>query len=318
MRITIIVLVVVILLGIFGPTTLYTVDEIQLAVVTRFGEIRDIHTTPGLKVKTPFIDSVKRFDKRILRVDMAPSTLPDKEKQFLIIDAYTRYRITDVKKFFEKLGSLDRAEDRIGRIVISALREEIAQRERQEIIGARIVDTDNGERVVIGTDTRQEILSVVLAAADKVVNEPENDFGVQIMDVRIKRADFPEATQQSIFNRMQIERQRISGELRAEGQEERDRIEADVNRQRTILLAEAQRQAQLTRGEGEAEAIEIFAQALEQDPEFFAFQRSLEAYRKFLSTNTTVILSSESDLFQFLQDPSGSQSVNAGAEEPQE
>jgi membrane protease subunit HflC len=249
---------------------------------------------------------------------MAPSTLPDKEKQFLIIDAYTRYRITDVKKFFEKLGSLDRAEDRIGRIVISALREEIAQRERQEIIGARIVDTDDGERVVIGTDTRQEILSVVLAAADKVVNEPENDFGVQIMDVRIKRADFPEATQQSIFNRMQIERQRISGELRAEGQEERDRIEADVNRQRTILLAEAQRQAQLTRGEGEAEAIEIFAQALEQDPEFFAFQRSLEAYRKFLSTNTTVILSSESDLFQFLQDPSGSQSVNAGAEEPQE
>lgn len=318
MRFTITVLVILILLGIFGPTTLYTVDETQLAVVTRFGDIRDIHDKPGLKVKTPFIDSVKRFDKRVLRVDMAPSTLPDKEKQFLIIDAYTRYRITDVKKFFEKLGSLDRAEDRIGRIVISALREEIAQRERQEIIGARIVDTDEGERVVIGTDTRQEILSVVLADADEIVKEPENDFGVEILDVRIKRADFPEATEQSIFNRMQVERQRISRELRAEGQEERDTIEADVDRRRTILLAEAQREAQLTRGEGEAEAIEIFAQALEQDPEFFAFQRSLEAYRKFLSTNTTVILSSESDLFQFLQDPSGIQSDNAGVGEPQE
>ena len=308
MKTAIIVVVVVILLGIFGPQTLYTVDETQLVVVTRFGEIQDIHVSPGLYVKLPFVESVNRFDKRVLRVDVPPSTLPDKDKEFLVIDAYARYRITDVKRFFEKLGNLDRAEDRIGRIVISSLREEVAKRDKQEIIGAREEKAIDGETgleitVVIPTDTRQEILDKVLAASDLGVRSPENDFGVQIIDVRIKRADFPEAAQQNIFSRMRAERDRISREFRAKGQEERDKIEASANRDRAIILANADRQAQITRGEGEAAAIEIVAKALEQGPEFFAFQRSLEAYKKFLSTNTTVVLSSEAELFQFLQSP---------------
>ena len=125
------------LLGIFGPTTLFTVDETQQVVVTRFGNVRAVHTSPGLKVKVPFIDQVNTFDKRLLRVDVPPSSLPDAEKEFLIIDAYARYRIKDVRKFFEKLETLERAEDRIGRIVISALREEIAKRIKEEIIGAK-------------------------------------------------------------------------------------------------------------------------------------------------------------------------------------
>ena len=304
MRTAIIVIGIVILLAIFGPTTLFTVDETQLVVVTRFGEVRGIHTSAGLKVKVPFIDSANRFDKRLLRVDVPQSTLPDREKEFLVIDAYARYHITDVRKFFEKLETLERAEDRIGRIVISALREEVAKKTKEEIIGAR-VETVDGDEVVVATNTRQEILDVVRAASDAAVRSPENDFGVEILDVRMKRADFPEAAQQNIFNRMREERIRISKEFRAEGQEERDRIEASANRERTIILAEAERTAQLTRGEGEAEAIRIFAEALEQDPEFFAFQRSLEAYKKFLSRNTTVVLSSEAVLFQFLQDPHG-------------
>ena len=161
------------------------------------------------------------------------------------------------------------------------------------------------EEVVVATNTRQEILDIVRAASDKAVRSSDNDFGVQILDVRMKRADFPEAAQQNIFNRMREERVRISKEFRAKGQEERDRIEASANRERTIILADAEREAQLTRGEGEAEAIRIFAEALQQDPEFYAFQRSLEAYKKFLTTNTTVILSSEAEIFQFLQDPKG-------------
>ena len=304
MRTAIIVIVVVILLAIFGPQTLYTVDETQLVVVTRFGDVRAVHASSGLKAKVPFIDSVNGFNRRLLRVDVPPSTLPDREKEFLVIDAYARYRIIDVRKFFEKLGTTERAEDRIGRIVISGLREEIGNRIKEEIIGAR-KEGPEGQEVVIGTDTRQEILDIVRAASDKAVNSTENDFGVEVVDVRIKRADFPEAAQQNIFSRMRAERDRISREFRAEGQEERDKIEASANRDRAIILADAERQANLTRGDGEAQAIEILAGALQQDPEFYAFQRSLEAYKKFLSTNSTVILSSEAELFQFLDNPAG-------------
>ena len=288
---------------------MFTVDETQLVVVTRFGKIRDIHRSPGLSLKAPFIDTVNTFDKRILRVDMRPDTVPDKEKEFLIIDAYTRYKIIDVRKFFEKLRTISSAEDRIGRIVISALRQEIGERTKEEIIGGiRVVENEEGERTVITTESRQEILGRVQDAADQAVKSPENDWGIEIIDVRIKRADFPEAAQQSIFNRMRAERERISRELRAEGQRERDKIEAEVDKEKTILLAEAGRVSNITRGEGEAAAIEIFAEALERNPEFFAFQRSLEAYKKFLTSNTTVILSSEAELFQFLQNQSGNPS----------
>jgi membrane protease subunit HflC len=310
MKFPITLIVIVILLGILGPQAFYTVDETHIVVVRRFGEIQDVHTTPGLRVKTPFVDSVTRLDRRVLRVDAPEATLPDIELQFLTIDAYTRYRIrpndAEATKFFEKLRTLPAAEERIGRIVVSALREEVAKRKRRDIIGAIIEETPEGERKVIATNTRQEILDNVLAAARRAVDSPENDFGVDILDVRIKRADFPNAIQDNIFARMRAERDRISKELRAEGQEERDKIEAAANRDRTIILADARKDSDITRGEGEGEAIKIFAEALEQNPEFFAFQRSLEAYKTFLSTNATVVLSSDSVLFQFLQDPEGS------------
>ena len=316
MRTAIILIVVVILLGIFGPQTLYTVDETQMVVITRFGKIRDVHTSPGLKVKAPFIDSVNRFDRRVLRIDTPPRTLNDIEKQNLVIDAYTRYRINpnkeDVRKFFEKLRTLGGAADRIGSIVTSNLKEEIAKRTRQEIIGGSIEKTEEGDTVVIQTNTRQEILDKVLEAANREVGPEGEDFGVKILDVRIKRAEFPADALPNIFARMRAERDRISRETRALGAEEDAKIRAAAEKDRTIILAEAEREANLTRGEGEARAIEIFASALEQDPEFYAFQRSLEAYKKFLSINTTVILSSEAELFQFLQDPRGNQPSGQG------
>ena len=346
MRLAITLIAIVILLGIFGPQVLYTVDETQLVVVTRFGEIQDIPTGPGLNVKWPFIDKANRFDRRVLRIDTPPARLNDIEKQILVIDAYTRYKITDVRKFFEKLKTLSGAAATLGSIVSSNLKEEVAQRTRQDIIGGRIVKTVGGQDTVESTETRQEILGRVLAAANEEVGPKENylriedakalgigtdavveiggellveieddlvaqipedllveigqDFGVRIIDVRIKRADFSPDIREDIFNRMRAERQRISRETRALGAEQDARIRAAVDRDKAIILADAEKQANLTKGEGEARAIEIFAAALEQDPEFFAFQRSLEAYKKFLSNNTTVILSSDAELFQFL------------------
>ena len=343
------IIVMLIFLGPGAQGALYTVDETQLAVITRFGEIRSIHTKPGLKVKAPFVDSVNRFDRRLLRIDTKPSTLNDIDKFNLLIDAYTRYRITDVELFFENLRTISNAEQRIGSIVSSNLKEEIARRTRQEIIGGRTIEMEDGERSVIATNTRQEILSTVLAAAnrevgpsrkylpvpiatglgmqirqDEVFEIGEEDFieveedlaaqvdddlvvtlgdnlGVVLLDVRMKRADFSADVQDDIFKRMQAERERISRETRALGAEQDAKIRAEVNKDRAIILADAQKQANLTKGEGEAKAVEIFAEALQQDPEFFAFQRSLEAYKKFLATNSTVVLSSESQLFSVLQ-----------------
>ena len=360
MRTAILVIVIVILLAIFGPQTLFTVDETQFAVVTRFGQIKSVHTSPGLKVKAPFIDSVNRFDNRLLRIDTLPATLNDIEKEFLVIDAYTRYRINpdegDVTKFFEKLRTLTGAEQRIGSIVTSNLKEEIAQRTKEEIIGARREVGTQGEDVFIPTGTREEILARVLEAANREVGPPKKylrvdlaeergadigfevpdariiqiggerlleitdaqadglvdqelveeigeDFGVTVVEVRIKRADFPPEALPNIFNRMEAERQRISRETRAEGAEEDLKIRAAVNKQRTIILADANRSSNLIRGAGEARAVEIFADALEQDPEFFAFQRSLEFMKNTLTTNTTVVLSSKADLFKFLEQP---------------
>ncbi len=292
---------IVLLLAILGPQALFTVDETQLVVVTRFGEIQEIHTTPGLKVKAPFLESANRFDRRVLRIDTPPRILNDVEKQNLVIDAYSRYRITEVRKFFEKLRTLNGAGDRIGSIVTNKLKEEIALRTRAEIIGGQ---TQAGTNIVIPTNSRQEILDKVVVEANAEVGPQGEDFGIEIIDVRIKRAEFPEDALPNIFARMRAERDRISRETRALGAEEDARIRAKAERDRTIILADAQRQANITRGEGEARAIEIFAQALEQDPEFFAFQRSLEAYREFLSTDTTVLLSSDAELFQFLEEPS--------------
>ena len=301
MKFAIAAIVIVLLLAIFGPQTLFTVDETQLVVVTRFGEIKEIYISPGLKVKAPFVDSVNRFDKRVLRIDTPPRILNDIEKQNLVIDSYSRYRITNVEKFFEKLRTLDGAEDRIGSIITNKLKEEIALATRTEIIGGQ---TQAGTDAVIATNSRQEILDKVLVQANAEVGTTGEDFGVEIIDVRIKRAEFPEDALPNIFARMRAERDRISRETRALGAEEDAKIRAKAERDRTIILADAEKQANITRGEGEGKAIEIFARALEQDPEFFAFQRSLEAYKTFLSTNTTVVLSSDDELFQFLEETS--------------
>ena len=310
MRLLVPFLVLIIAAVIVVPQVLYTVDQTQFVVVTRFGEIQTVVHTPGLKVKAPFVDTANILDKRILRIDVTPTSMPDQDNQFLEVDAYVRYRIEDPRKFIERLRSQNNANATIQQIVIAALRDEIGRSTQPEIIGGRLIGIEEDRTVVEpllsnGISTRAAIVARALVTANQVVKSPENDFGVDIVDFRIKRADFPDATQENIFTRMRTERSVQAQRLRAEGEElYRQRI-ADVDRQVEIISAQADEIANQLRGEGEGEAINILAQALEQDPEFFAFRRSLEAYRTVLGGNTTLVLPADSDLFRYLQSSSG-------------
>ena len=304
-----ILILVIIVAAIVGSQALFVVDQTQFGVVTRFGEIQRTLREPGLKVKVPFIESVNRFDKRLLRIDVPAESMPDKDQQFLEIDAYVRYRINDPRKFLERLRDEFTAADRIGRIVISELRRVVAASDRTEIIGGIAQSQDDGTLIVIpnrteqGVETREALTRQVLTDSNAVVGSSENDFGIEIVDVRIKAADFPATVEDTVFNRMRTERDVQAQRLRAEGVEQNLTITTGVDRQVAIIRAEADRTANRSRGEGEAEAIRILAEALEQDPEFFAFRRSLEAYTNFLTQKSTVVLSSENDLFQYLESP---------------
>ncbi|HZC01938.1 MAG TPA: protease modulator HflC, partial [Gammaproteobacteria bacterium] len=306
-------LIVIAVLAIIGlivlRQTVYVVDETEQVVITRFGEVRVVQTTPGLSVKMPFVDVITRLDKRVLRIDAQPAALPDRDKQNLIIDLYARYRITDPIQFRKTLQTETFARSRLADIVISTLRDRIALRDRFDIIGsspaldeqgAPVVD-DEGLTLVEARETRTEILNEVLETVKRRTEEQE--FGIEMIDVRIKRADFPESVADSIYTRMRAERNRIATRFRAEGEEEDLKIRAGANREREVILAEAERQSSQIRGEGEAEAIRTLAQALNQDPDFFAFRRSLEAYQKFLSQQDTIILSANAPLFRYLGTP---------------
>ena len=267
--------------------TLYVVDETQVAVVTQLGRFVRSETKAGLKVKTPFIQSVQRFDKRLQRYDLPPAALITRDKKSLVIDAYARYRITDPLLFFQNLSDLISADAKVGDIVASELKKEVASHDQSDIIQL----------------TREEVMQVVRDASAATARDA--GLGIEILDVRIKRADFPTTIASSIYARMIAERTREANKFRAEGEQEKLTIESGANREVAEVLADANREALEIRGKAEAQAIEIFAGALEQGPEFYRFQRSLQAYRKFLKTNSTVVLSSDTDLFSFLGSPSG-------------
>ena len=285
----------VVLIAIIGavlvPQTLYIVDETQLAIVTRFGEPRVSITSPGLYVKTPFIETVRYFEKRILIFDAPPDSLLTEDKRRLVIDVYARARIIDPLLFFRTVQTESQATSRAVDIIASELRREIALDTQIEVI----------------QETREEIMNRVRDSVKPKLLE----FGIETIDVRIKRADFPDTVAESVYARMQAERKRIADRERAEGAERDAEVRANVDRQAAIIRAEAERDAQIIRGEGEAEAVRIFAESLGQDPEFYAFQRSLQAYKNFLpESGTTVVLPADSSLFQFLQTPSGNGDAN--------
>jgi len=265
------------------PQWLFTIDETEVAIVTRFGEPKNVITLPGLNMKTPFLDNVTKFNKRLLRYDASPADLLTKDKKTLHIDAFARYRIVDPLLFFQTVRDERGANRRIADLIDSALREEIAKDNQVDIIK---------------TEREAIMQRVVIASAERAT-----EFGIEIVDVRTKRIDFLDTIQANIFARMQAERSRIAKGFRAEGEEEAAKVRADVDREKTIILAEANRTANILRGEGEAQAIEIYSQALQTDPEFYAFQRSLEAYQVALTENTTLVLSTDDQLFRYLTTP---------------
>ncbi len=295
--------------------SVYIVDVTEQVVILRFGEVVGLRPDPGLYVKAPFVDTVIRYDKRVLRIDAQPVPMPDIEKENLVIDSYARYRIVDPVQFRKTLQTEDNARSRLGDIVTSGLRSEVARRDRIEIIGAQPLLDANGIQIVErgipqieGTEARTEILENVLAVVKRSIAEEGEPFGIAMIDVRIKRADFPNEVTPSIYTRMRAERNRIAAGFRADGDEKELIIRADADREAAVIRAEAQRDSSQIRGEGEAQAISILAEALNQDPEFFAFQRSLQTYRKGLPTGTTVILTDEAPFLNYLLGPDAPES----------
>ena len=333
----IIVLVIIIIFTTFQA--LFQINETEVGIVTRFGEFRSSYINPGLKVKVPFIDTVTKFDKRLQRVDVPPESLLTSDKKRIRVDAYARYKILDPLLFFKTLTDETTADSRIASIVASNLREEIALdtqdeviSEKREIIMGYITNSSNffeisdieanaydggisNEQIVILTkaeggarftliteEDKLSLMSNVLADTIQVkyLIPLYSKWGVEIIDVRIKRADFPESVESSIFERMVAERFRKASAFKAEGEQRDKEIRAEVDRLVEITLETARGEAAILRGEGEKLAIDALAQALSKDPEFYGFVRSLEAYEASLP-GSTIILDPNSELFQYLE-----------------
>lgn len=276
--IVLLIVIVVVLLN-----SLFTIDETEQAIITHLGKYVRTVTEPGLKFKIPFLQSVIRFEKRVLEYDAAAAKIITSDKKHLVIDNYARWKIIDPLKLYQTVRNEFGAQGRLDDIVFSEMREELARHTLTEIISVN----------------RAAILEKVHQQCDKKARE----YGIEVLDVRIKRADLPAEVAHSVYARMKAERQRIAKKYRSEGEEEAVKVRATTDKEKTILLAESYRQAEKLKGEGDAEAIKIYAEAFEKDPEFFAFIRTLETYKKSLQRDTTIVLSSDSEFFQYLSPP---------------
>ena len=260
---------------------LFVVREVQQVIVLQFGEpIRTIQA-PGLATKLPFVQNVVYFEKRILSSDAPSQEYLTAEKKRLVVDHVTRWRIIDPLLFFKAVRTEAGARARLDDIVFSEIRRELATADFASVVGLE----------------RENIMQRVAASA----SEKAAEFGIQVVDVRIKRADLPEEVQQSVFSRMRAERQRESSLFRAEGEEQANIIRSKADRDSTVLLAEGYQESQILRGEGEAEAIRVYAAALGQDMEFYAFSRRLDAYVKILKPGDNLVIPSNADFFHYLE-----------------
>lgn len=275
-----IVVFLAIVLAVVISQTLFTVDETEQAIILQFGNPVATVQQPGLKIKSPFIQNVIFFEKRILSSDALPQEYLTADKKRLVVDHVTRWKITDPLIFFKAVTTEAGARARLDDIVFSELRQELAH--------VNFVD-------VISTE-RESIMEAVARSA----TEKAEEYGIKVVDVRTKRADLPEEVEQSVFNRMIAERKRESNLFRAEGNEQANIIRAQADRDSTVIRAQGYEEAQRIRGEGEAEAIQIYAEALGQDPEFYAFSRRIQAYGSMLKDGDKVVIPANSDFFRFL------------------
>ena len=268
--------------------TLFAVDQRYNAIVFQLGEIKSVVSTPGLHFKWPLLQNVRQFDMRILSYDdPEPLRFITSEKKPVLVDSFVMWRIQDVKQFYISVnGDEFAAATRIRQTISDSLQAEFGRRTLHDVVSGQ----------------RDEIMDVV---RDKVDRELRR-IGVKIVDVRLKRVDLPQEVSESVYRRMEAERKRVANELRSTGAAEAERIRADADRQREVILAEAYRDAQKTKGEGDAKATDIYAKAFSQNPEFYAFYRSLEAYRStFRGKNDLMLLDPNSDFFRYFKDPAG-------------
>jgi membrane protease subunit HflC len=264
----------------------FTVSMTQQAIVLQFGDPRVVITKPGLHWKLPVIQNVVYIDKRILNLNVPPEEIIAKDRKRLVVDAFARYKIVDSLRFYQSVGDPRNSSDRLRPNFVSSLRNVLGDHTLEELV----------------RDDRAGLMKKIQHA----FNNAAVQFGIEVIDVRIRRADLPEQNSQAIYQRMQTEREREAAEIRAQGNEEAQRIRSRADREVTVTLAEAERDAQILRGEGDAKRNEIYAAAYSADPEFFAFYRSMEAYKQSLKNeNTTMIVTPDSEFFRYFGSETG-------------
>ena len=282
---------IAVLVGIAAVLTIlgsgmYVLDQTEQAIILRLGAWQSTITEPGLHFKLPLIETVEFYDRRLLALITPDEQILLSDQKRVVVDTYTRYRITDPLKFYQSVRTETNARSQLGSIVQSAMR--------------RVMGTIKMPALL--SEQRTEVMHTI----QQDVEEAAKPLGVEIVDVRLRRADLPDETSQAIYDRMKSERERQAKELRAQGYEWGQEIKGKAERERTVILAEAQRQSQILRGEGDAQSSRIYGEAFSQDSAFYAFYRSIQAYRSTLGDGTTLVLSPDSDFLKYLSNgPSG-------------
>jgi membrane protease subunit HflC len=272
---------IIVLLFLFAFSTIIIVDETEQIVILQFGKPVRTITEPGLNWKFPApFQTANSFEKRLLQYDVPPEEILSRDKKSLIIDNYVRWKITDPLLFLQTVKAIPTAKTRLDDIVYSELRQELGNHDMVEII----------------TESRELIMNKVTIAS----NEETSKYGIEIIDVRIRRVDLPQQNEASIYARMEAERKRQANKFRSEGEQEAQKIRAATDRDKTVILAEAYKTAQKIRGEGEAIALDIYATSFSKDPEFYEFLKTLETYEKIIDDKTTLVLPADSKLFKNL------------------
>jgi membrane protease subunit HflC len=281
--------IVVVVIGFLLYTSIFIVNPTQQALVLQLGRVDRVVQEPGPQLKYPFVQNVVYLDKRILDLNMSPQEVIAADLKRLVVDAFARYRISNPVLFYQRVNNITTANQRLSTFLQSSLRSELGKASFEAIV--------RDDRSGLMEQIRQE------------VSQAASELGIEVVDVKIRRADLPDANSQAIFARMQTERQREATEIRAQGEEQSRRIRSRADRDATVLVAEANRDSEIIRGDGDAERNRIFAEAFSADPEFFAFYRSMQAYEAGLqSGDTSLVLSPDSSFFRFFKDPTG---VNA-------
>ena len=276
-----IIIAMAVFILIFMQAFLFTVDETNQAVILQFGEPISEIRDAGLHFKLPFLQTVTYIDSRLLEYDAAPTEILTQDKKALVVDNYSRWKVTEPLLFMQTVRDENGAQARLDDIIYSELRVELGKFDLQSIVSA----------------TRDSVMHIVTVRC----NELAKEYGIEINDVRIKRADLPEENERAVFDRMRSERLRMATLHRSGGEQDARIIRAQTLKDSTIIMADAYKIAQKNRGEGDAEAVKIYADAFEKDPKFFNFTRTLEAYKKTLSGKTTIVMSTDAEFFQYLE-----------------